>query len=107
MHGARDDRLTGYDFDAGHPLAPMRVELTMELARALACLRGWDADRAPGVRQDRRDLTAAGARSGSFWPTDAALPGRLRRNTMSGWQGSRRRAADPVRDFRLWSVRSS
>ena len=39
MHGARDDRLTGYDVDAGHPLAPMRVELTMELARALACLR--------------------------------------------------------------------
>ena len=28
-----DDRLTGYDFGPGHPLAPVRVELTMALAR--------------------------------------------------------------------------
>src|ERR1700733_12972798 len=31
---AWDDGLTGYDFGPGHPLAPIRVELTMELARA-------------------------------------------------------------------------
>ena len=28
-----DDRLTAYDFGPGHPLAPVRVELTMALAR--------------------------------------------------------------------------
>jgi acetoin utilization protein AcuC len=27
-----DERLTGYDFGPGHPLAPVRVELTMQLA---------------------------------------------------------------------------
>jgi acetoin utilization protein AcuC len=31
---AWDDGLTGYDFGPGHPLAPIRVELTIELARA-------------------------------------------------------------------------
>jgi acyl-CoA synthetase (AMP-forming)/AMP-acid ligase II len=34
LHVAWDDRLTGYDFGPGHPLAPARVELTIELARA-------------------------------------------------------------------------
>ena len=34
LHVAWDERLTGYDFGYGHPLAPVRVELTMELARA-------------------------------------------------------------------------
>jgi acetoin utilization protein AcuC len=31
---AWDDRLTSYDFGPGHPLAPVRVELTIALARA-------------------------------------------------------------------------
>jgi acetoin utilization protein AcuC len=31
---AWDDGLIGYDFGAGHPLAPVRVELTIELARS-------------------------------------------------------------------------
>ncbi|MGO8884368.1 MAG: acetoin utilization protein AcuC [Streptosporangiaceae bacterium] len=31
---AWDERLAAYDFGAGHPMAPMRVELTIELARA-------------------------------------------------------------------------
>ena len=31
---AWDDRLAGYDFGAGHPMAPARVQLTIELARA-------------------------------------------------------------------------
>ena len=35
LHVAWDDRLAGYDFGAGHPLAPARLELTIELARAL------------------------------------------------------------------------
>ncbi|MDQ4008747.1 MAG: acetoin utilization protein AcuC [Actinomycetota bacterium] len=30
-----DDSLTAYDFGAGHPMAPLRVDLTMRLARAL------------------------------------------------------------------------
>jgi acetoin utilization protein AcuC len=33
-----DERLTGYDFGPGHPLAPVRVELTMALARELGVL---------------------------------------------------------------------
>ena len=35
---AWDDRLTGYDFGPSHPLAPVRVELTIELARAFGVL---------------------------------------------------------------------
>src|SRR6266516_2455707 len=38
VHVAWDHRLTGYDFGSGHPLAPVRVELTIELARALGVL---------------------------------------------------------------------
>jgi len=34
LHVAWDGRLTGYDFGTGHPMAPARVELTIELARA-------------------------------------------------------------------------
>jgi acetoin utilization protein AcuC len=33
-----DDRLTSYDFGPGHPLAPIRVELTMALAREFGLL---------------------------------------------------------------------
>ena len=38
MHVAWDDQLTEYDFGPGHPLAPIRVELTVALARALGVL---------------------------------------------------------------------
>jgi len=34
LHVAWDDRLAGYDFGPSHPLAPIRLTLTMELARA-------------------------------------------------------------------------
>jgi acetoin utilization protein AcuC len=34
LHVAWDEALITYDFGAGHPLAPVRVELTIELARA-------------------------------------------------------------------------
>jgi acetoin utilization protein AcuC len=40
---AWDERLTGYDFGPAHPLAPVRVELTIELARAFGIFE------APGV----------------------------------------------------------
>jgi acetoin utilization protein AcuC len=43
LHVAWDERLTGYDFGPGHPLAPVRVELTVALAKALGVLAG------PGV----------------------------------------------------------
>ncbi|HEX6931957.1 MAG TPA: acetoin utilization protein AcuC [Streptosporangiaceae bacterium] len=40
VHLAWDDKLTSYNFGPGHPLAPVRVELTIELARALGVLAG-------------------------------------------------------------------
>jgi acetoin utilization protein AcuC len=43
LHVAWDKRLTGYDFGPDHPLAPVRVELTMALADALGVFTG------PGV----------------------------------------------------------
>jgi acetoin utilization protein AcuC len=43
LHVAWDDRLAGYDFGPEHPLAPVRVELTIALARAFGLLD------APGV----------------------------------------------------------
>jgi acetoin utilization protein AcuC len=38
LHVSWDDRLAGYDFGPQHPLAPIRVKLTMELATALGVL---------------------------------------------------------------------
>src|SRR6266852_35553 len=38
LHVVWDDRLIGYDFGPGHPLAPVRVELTIELAREFGVL---------------------------------------------------------------------
>jgi acetoin utilization protein AcuC len=43
LHLAWDEQLTRYDFGPEHPLAPVRVDLTMALARALGVLS------APGV----------------------------------------------------------
>jgi acetoin utilization protein AcuC len=42
LHVAWDERLASYDFGPQHPLAPIRVKLTMELAQALGVLsRDW------------------------------------------------------------------
>ncbi len=38
LHVAWDEQLTEYDFGPGHPLAPVRIELTMALARSLGVL---------------------------------------------------------------------
>jgi acetoin utilization protein AcuC len=38
LHVSWDDRLAGYDFGPQHPLAPVRVKLTMELAAGLGVL---------------------------------------------------------------------
>jgi acetoin utilization protein AcuC len=43
LHVVWDEAVAGYDFGPGHPLAPVRVELTMALARSLGVLD------APGV----------------------------------------------------------
>ena len=43
LHVAWDDRLAGYDFGPGHPMAPLRLKLTMELAQA------FGLDRLDGV----------------------------------------------------------
>ncbi|SEF09733.1 acetoin utilization protein AcuC [Jiangella alba] len=40
VHVAWSDALTGYDFGHGHPLNPVRVDLTIRLARALGVLDG-------------------------------------------------------------------
>jgi acetoin utilization protein AcuC len=48
---AWDDALTGYDFGPTHPLAPVRVELTIELARAFG-LFGHVQVTSPGPATD-------------------------------------------------------
>jgi acetoin utilization protein AcuC len=53
LHMAWDDRLTEYDFGPGHPLAPVRVELTVALARAFGVLAGPGVtEAAPGPATD-------------------------------------------------------
>ena len=47
LHVAWDDELAGYDFGDGHPMAPSRVELTIELARAFGVFS------VPGVTVER------------------------------------------------------
>ncbi|PSK97517.1 acetoin utilization protein AcuC [Haloactinopolyspora alba] len=37
-HIAWDDALTGYDFGRGHPMSPVRLDLTIRLARAMGVL---------------------------------------------------------------------
>ncbi|MBV9092891.1 MAG: acetoin utilization protein AcuC [Streptosporangiaceae bacterium] len=54
---AWDDQLTGYDFGPGHPLAPVRVELTVALARELGVLAQPSVsvlDPAPATTDDLR-----------------------------------------------------
>jgi acetoin utilization protein AcuC len=42
LHVSWDERLTDYDFGPQHPLAPIRVKLTIELARAFGILSQGD-----------------------------------------------------------------
>ncbi len=51
-----DEELTSYDFGPTHPMAPVRVELTLGLARELGVLDGLDQVRAATATLD--DLTA-------------------------------------------------
>ena len=78
VHVAWDEELAGYDFGPGHPLAPVRVELTIALARALGVLD------APGVSVQRPALASdAELRA-------RARPGLHRRGAAAG------RRADPA-----------
>jgi acetoin utilization protein AcuC len=47
LHVSWDERLTGYDFGPRHPLAPIRVKLTIELARAFGVLAADEVTVAP------------------------------------------------------------
>ena len=58
---AWDERLTGYDFGPGHPLAPVRVELTIALAREFGLLDRPDVTVTAPVPADD-DRARAGAR---------------------------------------------
>jgi len=53
---AWDDRLIGYDFGPGHPLAPIRVELTIALARSLGILDGANVEVLPVGPATESDL---------------------------------------------------
>jgi acetoin utilization protein AcuC len=70
-----DPRLLGYDFGPGHPLAPVRVELTMALARELGVLDridvvGFDAatDEAIGMVHTAGYLAAVKAAGETLRP---------------------------------------
>ena len=54
-----DERLTGYDFGPGHPLAPVRVELTIALARELGVLAGPDVTLLTPAAADTSELLLA------------------------------------------------
>jgi acetoin utilization protein AcuC len=52
LHVSWDENLTRYDFGPDHPMAPARVKLTIELARALGVLRGGVSVAAPPPATD-------------------------------------------------------
>jgi hypothetical protein len=58
LYVAWDGRLAGYDFGAGHPMAPARVELTIELARAFGLFAeaGVSGRAAEGSRRNYHSL---------------------------------------------------
>jgi acetoin utilization protein AcuC len=81
LHVAWDEQLAGYDFGPGHPLAPVRVELTMELARAFGVLTGPGVSvAAPGPATDTElelihdpDYIAVVRRAGGLSSPDPAV----------------------------------
>ena len=78
VHVAWDEELAGYDFGPGHPLAPVRVELTIELARALGVLDEPGVSvAAPGARHRRASSSSCTTRGTSprcGWPGRRADP---------------------------------
>ncbi len=51
-----DERLTSYNFGPSHPMAPVRIELTMSLARELGVLDGLDVVGADAATDDELNL---------------------------------------------------
>jgi acetoin utilization protein AcuC len=51
-----DEQLTAYDFGPAHPMAPVRVELTVALARSLGVLDRLDVVAAPTATDDELQL---------------------------------------------------
>ncbi|MEO6605686.1 MAG: acetoin utilization protein AcuC, partial [Aeromicrobium sp.] len=51
-----DERLTSYNFGPSHPMAPVRIELTMALARELGILDGLDVVGADAATDDDLNL---------------------------------------------------
>lgn len=51
-----DDHLTDYNFGQAHPMAPVRIELTMQLARELGILDGLDVVGAAAATDDELNL---------------------------------------------------
>ncbi len=51
-----DEELTAYDFGIGHPMAPIRVDLTVRLAAALGVLADLDVVPAPVASEDDLEL---------------------------------------------------
>ena len=89
LHVAWDERLTDYHFGPGHPLAPVRVELTMRLAHEFGL---WDqpgvtvAAPAPATDADLELVHEAavrhgGARRSAAGPTTLALAVQTRSST--------------------------
>jgi acetoin utilization protein AcuC len=85
LHVSWDERLTSYDFGPDHPLAPIRVKLTIELARALGVLArpGVVVEAAPAATDAELELVhdpgyiavvkAAGGELGTPRPDAATL----------------------------------
>ena len=84
LHVAWDDRLTGYDFGPSHPPAPVRAELTVELARGLG-----RAQRAGGHGGPPRPGQRRGAGADPRSPLHCRRP--------AGRRPARRQPARPVR----------
>lgn len=51
-----DDALTAYDFGPTHPMAPIRVDLTMRLARSLGIFDAPDVELVPGPTASDEEL---------------------------------------------------
>ena len=51
-----DEQLTSYDFGPSHPMAPVRIELTMQLARELGVVDGLDVVGAAAASDDELTL---------------------------------------------------
>ena len=82
LHVAWDERLARYDFGPSHPMAPIRLKLTMELARAFG-LFGLDGVSvkvpAAATRAELELYHPPATSTWSGWPEAAGCWGRVSR----------------------------